>query len=79
MNVISLKVPDVLAAELAAAANHRGMTKSALVREAIQAFLREGDSVQSDSALSRVADLVGAFPGPPDLSVNKEYLKGMGE
>lgn len=79
MNVISLKVPDVLAAELAAAANRRGMTKSALVREAIQAFLREGESVQSGSALSRVADLVGAFPGPPDLSANKEYLKGMGE
>ena len=78
MNVISLKVPDVLAAELAAAASRRGMSKSALVREAIHTFLREDEGVRSGSALSRVADLVGAFPGPSDLSVNKEYLEGLG-
>ena len=78
MNVISLKVPDALAADIAATASRRGVSKSALIREAIRAFLRENEGVQSGSALSPVADLVGAFPGPSDLSVNREYLEGMG-
>lgn len=79
MNTISLKVPDTLAAELAAAANRRQVSKSELIREAIRAFLRGDQAFPAGAALSRMADLVGAFPGPSDLSVNKKHLEGLGE
>ena len=79
MNTMSLKVSDTLAAELAEAANRRGISKSELVREAIRTVLREDESARAGSGLSRVADLVGAFPGPSDLSVNRKYLEGLGE
>lgn len=78
MNMVSLKVSDTLAAELTTAASRRGMSKSALIREAIQAYLQGEEAVPSGSALSRVTDLVGAFSGPSDLSVNKKYLDGLG-
>ena len=79
MNIMSLKISDALAVRLAEAASQRGMSKSALVREAIRAFLRADETAGSGPILSPVADLVGAFPGPADLSVNKRYLEGMGE
>jgi len=80
MNTVSLKMPEFLSAELAAAARRRGISKSALVREAIQSFLLADEgAVAQESALARVADLVGAFHGPVDLSVNEKYLDGFGE
>ncbi len=80
MSTISLKVPDTLEAELCAAASRRGVSKSALVREAIQSYLLTAEKAERpESALSQVADLVGAFPGPADLSVGKNHLDGFGE
>ena len=79
MNTISLKVPDTLASELAAAANRRHVSKSELIREAIRVFLQGEQAAPAGGALSRITDLVGAFPGPSDLSVNKKYLEGLGE
>ena len=79
MNTISLKVSDALAAELATAASRRGVSKSELVRAAIRALLREDEGIRRGSSLSPVSHLVGAFSGPADLSVNKQYLEGLGE
>ena len=80
MNTISLKMPEPLALELSAAASRRGISKSALVREAIQTFLLADEATRrQESALTRVADLVGAFSGPADLSTNKDHLEGFGE
>ncbi len=79
MNTISFKVPDALASELAAAANRRQMSKSELVREAIRVFLQGEQASPARGGLSGLNDLVGAFPGPSDLSVNKKYLEGLGE
>ncbi len=79
MNIMSLKIPDALAVRLVEAASQRGTSKSALVREAIRAFLRADEAAGSGPILSSVADLAGAFPGPADLSVNKAYLEGLGE
>lgn len=80
MSTISLKVPETLEAELRAAAHRRGVSKSALVREAIQSYLLTAEkSERPESALSQVTDLVGAFSGPADLSVGKNYLDGFAE
>ena len=76
---ISLKIPEPLAAEVAAAAHRGGVSKSALIREAIEAFLHRDEAFRPRSALSLVADLVGACEGPEDLSVNRKYMEGFGE
>ena len=78
MNTVSLKVPDPLAAELAATARRKGMSKSALIREALTAYLSRLETDRPGSALSRVADLKGILCGPEDLSANQDYLEEFG-
>jgi len=78
MSTVSLKVPDPLAAEIAETAHRRGVSKSALIREALEAYLHARVAAQSGSALSKAADLVGSLSGPEDLSTNKDYLQGFG-
>ncbi len=76
---ISLKVPEPLAAQIDATARERGLSRSALVRQAIQVFLSDEQAKRPGSALALVADLVGSCEGPEDLSVSKEYMRGFGE
>ncbi|MCY3668079.1 MAG: ribbon-helix-helix domain-containing protein [Gemmatimonadetes bacterium] len=78
MNTISLKVPDPLAAELAEMAQRRGVSKSALIRDALEAYLQTDGAEPSGSALSQVGDLRGILSGPEDLSANKDYLRKFG-
>ena len=78
MTPISLKMPRQLAREVTEAARRRGVSRSALIREILEAFLRSERSTQQESALSQAADLAGAFPGPEDLSVNPDYMRGFG-
>ena len=76
---ISLKMPEPLAAEVAAVAHRKGVSKSALIREAIEMFLSADETSRPRSALELVADLVGSCEGPADLSTNKKYLEGFGQ
>lgn len=78
MNTVSLKVPEPLDAAIAETARRKGMSKSALIREALTEYLGRLETRQPGSALSRVADLGGILCGPEDLSVNKDHLKGFG-
>lgn len=78
MSTVSLKVSDPLAAELAETARRRGVSKSALIRDALEAYLHGSGAARSGSALSKAADLVGSLSGPEDLSTNKDYLEGFG-
>lgn len=79
MTPISLKMPRRLALEVSEAARRRGVSRSALIREVLEAFLLAERAGQAVSALSRAADLAGAFPGPADLSANPDYMRGFGE
>ncbi len=79
MTPISLKMPRRLAAELSEAARRRGVSRSALIRQAIEAFLRAEESEEPVSAFAQAADFAGAFPGPRDLSVNSGYMRGFGQ
>ena len=79
MTPISLKMPRRLALEVSEAARRRGVSRSALIREVIEAFLLAERAGQTVSALSQAADLAGAFPGPEDLSANPDYMRGFGE
>lgn len=80
MKSLSLKLSRTLEARLAAAARRSGRSKSAMVREALQAYLsRSGDAaVTSFATLAK--DFLGCVDGgPPDLSYNQKLLKGLGK
>ncbi len=79
MTPVSLKMPRALVVEVSEAARRRGVSRSALIREALEAFLSAERAAQPVSALSQALDLAGAFPGPEDLSVNPHYMRGFGQ
>ncbi len=78
MKMLSLKLPDALDAKLAAFAQRRGISKSAMVRDALEAFLKGNGRVRAGSALELAKDLAGCLAGPGDLSSNRKYMKGFG-
>lgn len=78
MRTLSVKLPDGLDARLTALAQQRGMSKSAVVREALEALLVCNRGFRKVSALALARDLAGCVAGPGDLSVNKDYLKDYG-
>ena len=78
MNTISLKVPEPLAIRLKDAARRKGVSKSVLIRDALEAYLQTDETERPESALSQVADLAGILSGPEDLAVNTDYLRNFG-
>lgn len=59
-------------------ARNRRVTKSAVVREALAAFVAVGMKSSKGSVLDLAWDLVGCVEGPADLSVNEDHLLGYG-
>ena len=78
MATISLKLPDPLALRLAEIAHSRRMSKSAVVRDALDVYLSACEPHPEGSALALAADTRGAFTGPSDLSCNKKHLRNFG-
>lgn len=79
MKTMSLKLSDSLERRVVGEANKRGVSKSQLVRDALESYLRNGDKVEAPSCYDLSLDLAGAFEGPPDLSTNPKYLEGLGQ
>lgn len=78
MSTVSLKLSDPLATQLTDTARRRGISKSALIRDALQLYLQSSHEARPGSALSEVVDLAGILSGPEDLSVNRNYLRNFG-
>jgi metal-responsive CopG/Arc/MetJ family transcriptional regulator len=77
MSIVSLKMPDELASRLTAAARRRGVSRSALLRDALESYLRLAGA--GDGSAARLAgDLIGTVQGPRDLSDNPEHMAGFG-
>ena len=79
MSTLPLKLSDNLYSRLAAAARRRGQRRSAVVREALIAYLDAAGEATGGSCLEMVADLAGCVKGPRDLSANEEHLRGYGK
>jgi metal-responsive CopG/Arc/MetJ family transcriptional regulator len=75
MSIVSLKMPDELASQLSAAAQKRGMSRSALLRDALESYLSQAEA---SSAADLLNDLIGAFKGPRDLSHHSKHMDGFG-
>lgn len=78
MRTITLKLPDGLAARVSATVRRRGVSTSALVREALEERLGREHRGRSGTCLDLARDLVGVVEGPADLSSSRRHLKGYG-
>ncbi len=79
MKTLSLKLPESLFAKLTVTAEKRGETKSALVREAIDALVTGDKPAPKGSCLDLAKDLAGCVNGPADLSFEKKHMHGYGQ
>ena len=80
MQTISLKLPDDLLADLKREAKARRISKSALVRESVEAALRGRSRGNAASCYDLARDLAGTIKGlPRDLASNPKYMVGFGE
>jgi Arc/MetJ-type ribon-helix-helix transcriptional regulator len=80
MKSLTVKISPALEEAIAVASAQAHVSKSELVRRALEAYLRQRDAQLSFApALEQAGDLVGCFAGPPaDLSSNPEHLSGFG-
>lgn len=70
----SIKLPPELDRRLSELARHRKTTRSAIVREALEAF--EGGGRLSVASVA--GDLAGSLNGPSDLSTSGKHMVGYG-
>lgn len=79
MKTVSLRLPEMLDAKLSALAREQKRTKSEIVRDALEDFLKNGARPVRMSAYEMSRDLCGAVDdAPPDLSANKKYMEEYG-
>jgi predicted DNA-binding protein len=79
MSTLSFSIPEALDAVLTAFAKHKGLSKSEVVRNVIQAYLDASDDLPSASCLDLLKGVGGQFKGPADLSYNKKHMRGFGK
>jgi Arc/MetJ-type ribon-helix-helix transcriptional regulator len=79
MRTVTIKLPDGLATRLNGVVRRRSTSRSAFVREAIEAALAKTGEAGKGSCLDLARDLAGSLAGGPrDLSSNRRHLKGFG-
>lgn len=79
MPTISVKLPVRLESHLRRAVVRRRSSRSALVREALEAHLaNESAHASEESCLALASDLAGSLAGPSDLSSNPRRRRGYG-
>ena len=74
MRTVSFKLPEDLDDALSELARSRGASRSALVREALEALAKG----KRRSVTSLAGDLVGSVDGPDDLATNRKHMSGYG-
>ena len=79
MKTLSLKLPESLLEKLDSTAKKRGESRSALLREAIEAVVEGENHIRDGSCLDLAKDLAGCVNGPEDLSFNKSRMDGYGK
>ena len=84
MSVLTCKLPLVLEGRLADLARRRGVPKSVLVREAIEAKIAEEAASPIDrgpaNLIEALGESVGSIAsGKRDLARNKRHLQGYGK
>ena len=77
--LVSVKVPAALGAKLAVIAAERRLSKSDVVRQALEAALNRKRAVARRRSFTALAgDLAGCASGPVDLFHHPRHLRGHG-
>jgi Arc/MetJ-type ribon-helix-helix transcriptional regulator len=79
MKTVSLKLPEALEIRLNAFIHKRKVSKSVVIREALEAYLAREGETDSGAFLEAARDLSGSLDGPADLSSNPKHLDGYGQ
>jgi Arc/MetJ-type ribon-helix-helix transcriptional regulator len=75
MRAISIKLTEHLDRQLTALARRRHSNRSAVVRDALEAF---AGRTAKPSVTEAAGDLVGSLRGPKDLSTAPRHMAGYG-
>jgi hypothetical protein len=78
MKTFTCKLPEKLDAELETAARLEGVSKSQVVRKALEERIGRSRSRKSPRAYDLVKDLDGSVKGPADLLTNPKYMEDFG-
>jgi predicted DNA-binding protein len=79
MKTVSLKLPDALDGRLSVFIRKRKVSKSVVIREALEAYLARESEAEPNSFLEAARDLCGHVDGPVDLSTTPKHLDGDGQ
>jgi len=79
MRTITCKLPEKLDAELSDAARRQGVSKSDLVRKALENQVSGRRNGKKCRAFDLVGNLGGSLKGPADLLSNPKHMKDFGE
>ena len=74
MRTVSFKLPGELDDALDELARARGSSRSALVREALEALAKG----KRRSVTAQAGELVGSVDGPTDLATNRKHMVAYG-
>ena len=77
--LVTLKLPRVLAGRLRTLARKNGRPQAELLREGLALRLEAESSRGAGSVLELIDDLIGSLDGPRDLGSNPKRLRGFGE
>jgi hypothetical protein len=75
MRAVSFKLPPELDDKLTETARRRGISRSAALREALEAFDAGPPPLSVTEAAGK---LVGSVSGPRDLSTSRRHMRGYG-
>jgi predicted transcriptional regulator len=78
MTVVTCKLPEKLNAQLEGIARQRRVSKSEIVRQALERHLNEPRNGRQVRAIDLVKRLKGSVKGARDLATNPKYLEDFG-
>jgi metal-responsive CopG/Arc/MetJ family transcriptional regulator len=76
LRTVSFKISERLDRAVNELAKRRGSSRSAIMREALEAFSKGG---RKPSVTELAGDLVGSIRGPRDLATNPKYMDDFGK
>ena len=80
MTTVTVKVSNELGARLKRISERRRVSKSLIIREALEEALGKQECAESLSAYDLMKDGIGIVKsGCPDLATNPKYMEGFGK
>jgi hypothetical protein len=78
MTTITCQVSEKLNAQLETLARRRRISKSAILREALESKTKASSRLAAPSAYDLVKHLCGSLRGPREFSMNPRHMRGFG-